>query len=92
MHRSKAIAVVAALAVLSGTTPKPVAAQKGSCGWIPYGWGGAPFNQARHGGSGWSVSDPALQSPLPNHDNLHSFDTYDHPLDHDHMPDCGAER
>jgi hypothetical protein len=29
MHRSKAIAVVAALAILTGTTPKPVAAQKG---------------------------------------------------------------
>src|SRR5690348_9480269 len=62
IRKSKAITIVAALAVLVGTTPTPAAAQKGSCGWIPQGWDDE--EGAMHGGDGLSISN--LGTPAQN--------------------------
>ena len=90
-HRSKAVALCATLAVLSGTAPAPTqAAQVGSCGWIPYGWSDY-YHAARHGGSGASIEN-LVPNPLEDHDNLHASDMAGAPLDHDHWWTCGEER
>jgi hypothetical protein len=88
IRKSKAITIVAALAVLVGTTPTPAAAQKGSCGWIPQGWDDE--EGAMHGGDGLSISN--LGTPAQNYDNLHQLDVPGYIHDHDHFWDCGAER